>query len=161
MSKLTISNVGTIDKAQVGNGDNFQANVGSFSTLFGMKGLGCNVVELEPGKKAWPYHLHYGHEELFVIVKGNGSIRFDDEIYPVKEGDVIYTPPGEGTAHQIINSSDAPLQYLALSTKQNPEICYYPDSEKYGSYFSTPGATRGAFIAHESGHTDYFEGEDS
>ncbi len=103
-----------------------------------MKGLGCNVIKLKPGKKAWPYHLHYGHEELFVILDGSGTIRFDNELYPIKSGDVIYTPPGEGTAHQIINSSEETLMYLALSTKENPEVCYYPDSEKYNSYYETP-----------------------
>jgi uncharacterized cupin superfamily protein len=129
-----------------------------------MKGLGCNVIDLEAGNKAWPYHLHYGHEELFVVIKGSGSIRFDGELHPIKTGDVIYTPPGDGTAHQIINTSNESLQYLALSTKQSPETCFYPDSGKYGSYFSKGESTdgeRGAFIAHESSQMNYFEGEEN
>jgi uncharacterized cupin superfamily protein len=161
MPKLLIENIQSIEKTEVGNGNTFEANVGRFGPLFGMKGMGCNVVELKPGKKAWPYHLHYGQEELFIILLGSGSIRYDNEMYPIKSGDVIYTPVGEGTAHQIINSSDETLQYLALSTNENPEVCYYPDSGKYGSYSLNPDNSWKAFIAHESSELDYFSGEES
>ena len=159
-SKLSIENVNSIEKQATGDGNIFEANVGRFSSLFNMKGMGCSVVELKPEKKAWPYHLHYGQEELFVILKGTGTIRYDNELYPVKSGDVIHTPPGDGTAHQIINTSNEDLQYLALSTTENPEVCYYPDSGKYGSYSTSKDNTRKVFIAHESSAIDYFNGEE-
>jgi len=159
MSKLKISNIETVERESVGNEASFAAKVGRFTSLLGMKGFGMSVVEVEPGKKAWPYHLHYGEEEMFVILKGEGTIRYDDEHHPIKPGDVIYTPPGDGTAHQIINTSDAPLQYLAMSTQQLPEVCYYPDSGKYGSYFSRDEGDVDAFMAHERSEEDYFKGE--
>ncbi|MEM7016034.1 MAG: cupin domain-containing protein [Pseudomonadota bacterium] len=159
--KLPISNIDTIDMEEAGDGKTFKGRVGSFSDLFGLKGMGCNVVELEPGDKAWPYHLHYGHEELFVILSGAGTIRFDSEEYPVKSGDVIYAPPGEGTAHQIINTSGKLLRYLALSTKENPETCYYPDSGKYASFaWDDKGQQSSIFIAHESSRMPYHDDEE-
>ncbi len=161
MSKLLIENIDSIEKEKVGNGLNFEAKVGRFGSIFDMMGMGCSVVELKPEKKAWPYHLHYGQEELFVVLSGSGSIRYDGEIYPIKTGDVIYTPTGEGTAHQIINSSGATLQYLALSTSQNPEVCYYPDSGKYGSYAQNSDKSRKVFLAHESSELGYFDGEEN
>jgi uncharacterized cupin superfamily protein len=49
-------------------------------------------------------------------------------------GDVIACPPGGlETAHQIINTSDVEaLKYLAVSTRQSPELVDYPDSGKFG-----------------------------
>ncbi len=81
-------------------------------------------------------------------------------MYPIKSGDVFFTPPGEGTAHQIINTSKEILTYLAISTKENPEMCYYPDSGKYNSFCENPNNSRMAFIAHESSKVDYYSGED-
>ncbi|WP_444994864.1 cupin domain-containing protein [Aliikangiella sp. IMCC44359] len=159
-SKLRIENINTIEKNPVGNHKNFSANVGRFGQLFNMKDMSCSVVELKPGNKAWPYHLHYGLEELFIILQGEGSIRYDDEMHPIKSGDVIFTPPGEGTAHQIINTSKSDLQYLALSTMKSPEVCYYPDSGKYGSYVFNSDSPVKTFIAHESNAAEYFEGEE-
>ena len=123
-----------------------------------MQKLGCCLVELAPGKRAWPYHLHYGQEELFFIIEGQGSLRYDDTMRAVRAGDVIFTPVGEGTAHQIINTSEKPLKYLAMSSREDPEICYYPDSGKFGSYVEKrPAGVR--FIASAGSHVDYWQGE--
>ena len=157
---LSISNIDSVETELIGNEKQFEATVGRFTSLFNMKGIGCSSIVLEPGKKAWPYHLHYGQEELFIIISGQGTIRYNDEEYPVKSGDVIYTPPGEETAHQIVNTSKEQLKYLALSTKENPEMCYYPDSGKYGTYASDSNGDRKVFIAHESNKTTYYDGED-
>jgi uncharacterized cupin superfamily protein len=53
-------------------------------------------------------------------------------------------PANEEGAHQVINTSDAPLRYLCISTMLEPEIAVYPDSGKTG-YFAgvAPGADRG------------------
>ncbi|MFP6743746.1 MAG: cupin domain-containing protein [Alphaproteobacteria bacterium] len=52
---------------------------------------------------------------MFVILEGIGTLRYDGERHPVRQGDVIFTPTGPGTAHQIINTSDAELRYMALA----------------------------------------------
>lgn len=158
---LSISNIDSIKMESVGNGNPFEASVGRFTSLFDMKGMGCSSVVLNPGKKAWPYHLHYGQEELFIIMSGEGTIRFNGEDYPIKTGDVIFTPPGKETAHQIVNTSAEDLKYLALSTQEDPEMCYYPDSGKYATYTSDSDGKMKAFIAHESSKVEYFSGEDS
>ena len=154
-------NISTIEKITIGNGKEFEAEVGRFTEPLRMEKLGCSIVDLKPGKKAWPYHLHYGNDELFIILKGSGVIRYDDEEHNVSEGDVIYTPSGDGTAHQIINTSSKVLQYYAVSTRQDPEICYYPDSEKFGSYYTDKDANqRNAFIANKDSNTGYYSGEE-
>lgn len=62
-----------------------------------------------------------------------------------------------GTAHQIINTSERELRYLALSGKRHPEVCYYPDSDKYGAYFGEQ--REDAFLARRSSAVDYWDGE--
>ena len=139
-----------------GRGEKFAARTARIGEKLGMGKGGCSLVELEPGKCAWPYHLHFAQEELFIILEGEGTLRYDDEQYPVRKGDVIFTPTGRGTAHQIINTSQARLRYLALSSASDTELCYYPDSGKYGAYSREP---RFAFIAREGTGTDYWDGE--
>lgn len=41
---------------------------------------------------------------------------------PVRAGDVIFIPAGPEYPHQIINTSEAPLKYLSISTMEAPEI---------------------------------------
>jgi uncharacterized cupin superfamily protein len=158
-NKPPIINIDTVARTGFGQGDAFAASLARLGPVLGMEKLGCTLVELEPGKKAWPYHLHYGAEELFIVLEGKGSLRYDDMEHDITTGDIIYTPPGEGTAHQIINTSKARLRYLALSTMETPELCYYPDSGKYGAYAFKPGAPRKAFIAREGSAAQYWDGE--
>lgn len=153
---LKIINLEDSERAAFGRGEGFSAALVRIGALLGMRKLGCTLVELEPGKRAWPYHLHYGQEELFVILQGEGTLRYDDERHAIREGDVFFTPTGEGTAHQIINTSQARLRYLAMSSMDEPEVCYYPDSGKYGCWSQEGKVT---FLAHQDTRLEYWDGE--
>jgi uncharacterized cupin superfamily protein len=61
------------------------------------------------------------------------------------------------TAHQIVNSSDQELRYLAVSTQQSPEICEYPDSGKYAARVDGPDGFNAIGFSGKS--TDYWDGE--
>ncbi len=153
-------NLDDLELQPFGHGETFAARLGPMGRALGMNKMGCTLVVLEPGKRGWPLHEHYGQEELFIVLDGTGSIRFDDEQHAIKTGDVIFTPPGKGTAHQIINDSSAELRYLALSTTESPEVCYYPDSGKYGAYDFGGGEFPVRFMAHKDRAVDYWDGED-
>ncbi len=161
MSKLPIANIHKVEKNTIGDGKNFSAQVGRFSPLLKMKQLGCSIVELQPGEKAWPYHCHLGADEMFFIVSGSGTVRYDNQEYPVEQGDVIYTPTGKDTAHQIINTSNEKLSYLAIDSYKNPEVCYYPDSQKYGCYAQDADGNWDTFLAHKEANTEYYDGENN
>lgn len=94
-----------------------------------------------PGKRAYPYHCHHVNEELFVILSGTGVLRFGGDEHPVREGDVIAAPAGgRETAHQLVNTGDVDLRYLAISTMLPTEVVEYPDSNKVAVYVgSAPG----------------------
>ena len=98
------------------------------------KKLGAGFDIVAPGQMSCPYHFHYAQEEMFVILQGEGTLRVADERVPIKAGDVITIPPGPDYPHHIINTSDAPLHFLSISTQAEVEICVYPDSGKVGTY---------------------------
>lgn len=124
------------------HGDRFEARDGSASSAIGCKLLGCSVIDVPPGKRAWPFHNHHVNEEMFVILEGSGTVRIGSAEYPVRKGDIIASPPGgPETAHQIINTSDAGLRYLAISTMIPSDVVEYPDSGKLMVLVgSAPGA---------------------
>src|SRR6476659_9408908 len=92
--------------------------------------LGASVDVLPPGKRGCPYHLHHAQEEMFIVLEGHGTMRVAGEMLAVKPGDIVFVPPGPDYPHQMINTSDAPLKYLSLSTRDVPEVVEYPDSNK-------------------------------
>ena len=93
--------------------------------------LGASVDVVAPGKVTCPYHLHHAQEEMFVVLAGEGTLRVAGERLPLRTGDVVFIPAGPDYPHQIINTSSAPLKYLSISTQESPEICEYPDSNKF------------------------------
>ncbi|NIO39646.1 MAG: cupin domain-containing protein, partial [Burkholderiales bacterium] len=74
------------------------------------------MIRLKPGKRAWPYHAHYVIEEMFYILEGEGTLRHAGKEYPIRAGDFICSPADPEQPHQIINTSDKSLTYIALGT---------------------------------------------
>jgi uncharacterized cupin superfamily protein len=121
--------------------------------------LGASVDVLPPGKRSCPYHLHHAQEEMFIVLEGSGTLRVAGEMVPIKRGDVMFIPPGPEYPHQIINTSNAPLKYLSISTMETPEICEYPDSGKYLAEGSLDRANRFFVIDRRRAELDYWDGE--
>jgi uncharacterized cupin superfamily protein len=102
-----------------------------FSADIGAKKLGYNLTELPPGKAQCPFHNHHAEEEMFLILEGEGELRFGNDRFPIRKHDVIACPPGgPDLAHQLINTGTTTMRYLSLSTKAEIETCEYPDSNK-------------------------------
>lgn len=121
--------------------------------------LGASIDTVAPGKRSCPYHFHYAQEEMFVVLDGTGTLRVAGERLPIKTGDVIFIPPGPEYPHQIINTSDAPLKYLSISTRETPEICEYPDSGKYGAYARRDDGSSFRALQYPKSSVDYWESE--
>lgn len=110
-----------------------------FSAGIGARKLGYNLTELPPGKTQCPFHAHRAEEEMFLILDGEGELRYGDRRYPIRRHDVIACPTGDAsTAHQIINTGTTTLRYLALSNLSEIEVCEYPDSGKTGVHADLP-----------------------
>ena len=147
-------------------GEAYQARLGDIARRIGAQKLGYNLTVLPPGKRAFPFHNHRVNEEMFFVLEGKGEIRIGAARYAIRQGDVIACPAGgPETAHQIINTAaDGDLKYLAVSTRQTPEICDYPDSDKFAVYAELQPAGDGKpqqfrFVSRGGESLDYWEGE--
>jgi uncharacterized cupin superfamily protein len=142
----------------------YQAKLGDIGRRLGAQKLGYNLTVVPPRKRAFPLHNHRANEEMFFIVEGRGELRRGKETYPLRAGDVVCCPPGgPETAHQIINTSDADLKYLAVSTRISPEIADYPESGKFGvmgEFIGTDGKPQMfRYIGRIGNSIDYWDGE--
>jgi uncharacterized cupin superfamily protein len=120
--------------------------------------LGASIDVVAPGMRSCPYHFHYAQEEMFIVLEGTGTLRVAGEQLPIKSGDVIFIPPGPEYPHQIINTSQAPLKYLSISTREQPELVEYPDSGK----FQAMGVHEGKavhYVQRPSASLDYWQDE--
>jgi uncharacterized cupin superfamily protein len=145
--------------------ERFDARMGQIAPLIGARQLGYNITAVPPGKRAFPFHNHRVNEEMFFILEGTGELRFGEERYPVRSGDVIACPAGDKRhAHDILNTGESELRYLAVSTKLSPELAEYPDSGKFGvlaQLVDEDGAEPRMFfhLGREGEGLDYWEGE--
>ena len=121
--------------------------------------LGASVDTVAPGMRSCPYHFHHAQEEMFVVIEGSGTLRVAGELIPLHAGDIAFIPPGPEYPHQIINTSDAPLKYLSISTRESPEICEYPDSDKYLAMASLAEGRFFDAIQRSRNSVDYWDGE--
>jgi len=139
-------------------------SMGRITPLVGAQQLGYNVTAVPPGRRAFPYHSHRVNEEMFFILSGTGEVRIGDRTYPLRRGDVVACPAGGiETAHQIINTGIEELRYLAVATTRTPEICDYPDSNKFGVYDEPRGdqdpKSMFRHLARTDQCLDYWDGE--
>ena len=134
----------------------FQDRYASFSKNIGAKKLDYGMAIVPPGKKLCPFHNHRIGEEMFLILEGEGTLRYGEEEYSVKKHDVIACPPGgPEVAHQLINTGNSDLKYLCLSTHTPHEICEYPDSNKV--LVAADGYNHLSKLADQA---EYYEGEE-
>jgi len=94
-----------------------------------------SVYEVPPGKSAVPYHYHLRNEEVFFILSGTGLLKSPTGEQRVTAGDYLYFPNNEGGAHKLTNISDSePLVYADFDILHDPEVAFYPDSDKVGIF---------------------------
>lgn len=146
-------------------GDQYAAQHARLGERLGSKKLGSQLVIVPPGKKAWPYHAHLVNEELFFMLAGEGVLRLHDKEYLLSSGDLISIPPGLEYAHQLINVSETEeLTYLSISTMEEPDVLFFPESNKISVIAGVPpgGDPKKAtlnFTTSLDSEVDYWEGE--
>ncbi len=109
------------------------------------------IVRIEPGKKAYPYHAHSAQWEFYHVISGRATVRHEGGRTPVRAGDAFLFRPGE--PHQIENDSDADVVIYVIADNPFGESCHYPDSGKW----SVPIPERRLL---RSDPLDYFDGEE-
>jgi len=150
-----IINLDDVEFDDIENNGPYTSSRGLFSDRIGARQLGYNLTVLPAGKVQCPFHSHHGEEEMFLILEGEGELRFGDARYPIRKHDVIACPTGgPEVAHQIINTGKTTMRYLALSTRVDVDACEYPDSQKV---MVATGRLRKMFRAENT--VDYYDRE--
>ncbi len=161
MKVKPIINLDTLDKFEEHEKGSFHGKYAILSDNIGASRLGYNLTIVKPGKKSCPFHNHYINEEMFLILDGQGTLRFGEEEFAVAKHDIIACPPGgKEVAHQLINTGATDLKYLALSTRDPYDICEYPDSNKVLSMAGTYAERKLRHMSSLDNSLDYFDGEE-
>ena len=87
------------------------------TNMFGaeMEGFLDEVVWgfLKKGMKVYP-HKH-PQKELYIFVRGKGTMRVDDKEIPVGERDVVFIPPN--SMHTAWNDDEEDLEFILVRAK--------------------------------------------
>lgn len=126
----------------------------------GAERLGASLFELPPGTAPFPYHAHYGNEEMLIVLGGRPSLRTPEGWRELDEGEMVAFPRGERGAHQVANFSEAAARVLIVSEMNGPDVLRYPDSDKVAAREGAPGGKPGFWRNFRSEDAvDYWEGE--
>ena len=121
--------------------------------------VGLRREVIPPGKQSFPRHAHMAEEEIFVVVRGRGTLLRGAERVAVEAGDVAAFPAGTGVAHAFVADLGEELEFLSIGERNDNDVVVYPDS----------GKLLVASVADENGErrdrlgrlqeADYFDGE--
>ncbi|MGZ4178158.1 MAG: cupin domain-containing protein [Solirubrobacteraceae bacterium] len=139
-----------------GDPEGYHAGMARFGAEIGAVMLGGSVYELPPGQSICPYHYEYGNEEWLVVLDGRPTVRHPEGEEELASGDVVCFPIGPAGAHKVTNRTDAPVRVLMLSTKVEPSVAVYPDSDKIGVW---PGNPRDNILVRRESNVDYWDRE--
>ena len=84
---------------------------GTFENLLDVDYCKVKQIIIKPGQ-APSYQYHFKRSEIWVVVKGKGQLKLDDEISSVKTGQTIYIPLK--SKHQIKNTGDEDLIFIEV-----------------------------------------------
>ena len=89
-----------------------------------------DIRKLNPGKFSFPYHYHHNSEELMMVISGSMTLRDNQGIKIVEQGQLVFFEMGENGVHQFYNHSSVPCIYLDLRSNMGLDVTEYPDSGK-------------------------------
>ena len=82
-----------------------------------MTGSEISFTVYPPGGSIPFFHSHKTHEEVYVIIKGEGEYQIDNTIIPIKEGSVIRV--GTGASRNLKNTGTEPMIVMCEQSVEN------------------------------------------
>ena len=80
---------------------------------FDTKNLAVTWVDCPPGSEQ-QLHQHETQEQVYVIIRGRGTMIVGDEQQEIDEGTLVVIPPR--TQHAIHNTSADPMSYVSATS---------------------------------------------
>lgn len=110
------------------NGD-LKASTEIFDLVSGLEDLYASKEVLGPGEVYNRLHSHSGSEELYIVLEGEGAIRINERLLPIKSGQCFGKPRGYDCSSQILNTGVDRMVFLDIGTENRGEIdlCRYPE----------------------------------
>jgi len=152
LSKLEVAYDGT-------DPEGYRAGMARFGPSIEAKRLGMSLYELPPGQSICPYHYEYPDEEWLIVLQGRPTLRRPNGEEELEPEDVVCFPEGPEGAHKVTNETDETVRVLMLSTKTEPSVAVYPDSDKIGVWPVPGGGPDKVMLRRSDGAVDYYDGE--
>ena len=90
----------------------------------GAQAVGVQRVEVDPGARIGPVHVHAAEEEIFFVLSGSGLAWIDGAVHEIAATDTIVYPAG-GPAHTLIAGDDG-LDVLCFGENLDPPVVHLP-----------------------------------
>jgi uncharacterized cupin superfamily protein len=117
----------------------------------GAKRLGVALIEIDPGRRSTPPHVHADEDEAFLVLAGSGlsyqsAARDDVRTYAIGVDDLLWHP-SNGDAHTLVAGEEG-LTVLAVAEGSRTKTTYLPRTKQFwlGARWS-PADTRHPFLA--------------
>jgi len=146
----SIVNVADVEPERLDR-DGFRGVAHKLAAAAGSAQSGLHYEVIEPGNLNCPPHCHAAEEEIFLVLDGEGTCLLGDDEHPVRPGNVVACPPGDGIAHAF-RAGSTPLTLLTYGTREPNDIVYYPRSGKV--------LLAGAGVIGRIEPADYWDGEE-
>lgn len=92
----------------------------------GPRNMGMTFGVHQPGQGMGP-HVHPLSEEILIVYRGTGEMYLKDRWIPVKEGDVVYAPPG--IYHGTRNPEGNTDIFMTIGCGAPPQLDLYQRSD--------------------------------
>jgi uncharacterized cupin superfamily protein len=134
----------------------YRTEMARFGPSIGASMIGASVYMLPPGQAGSPYHYELGDEEWLIVLDGEVVVRDPDGEHRLGPGDTVCFPAGAQGAHKVAALPERAARVLMLSTRREPSVAIFPDSDKIGVI--DPGDGR-SYEFPRSAAVNYWQGE--
>ena len=95
--------------------------------VFGLNDFGVNYMTLPPGAWSSQRHWHSHEDEFVYVLSGTATLVTDDGETQLAPGMCAGFASGETNGHQLVNSTDQPVVYLEIGTRNADDDGFYSD----------------------------------
>lgn len=111
MTNFKMAEIGSISEL----GKNYENGKAFLYDLLGLTGCEISVSAMPAGVKLPFNHKHKQNEEIYIFLKGTGTMTLDGEVIDIKEGSCVKVLPS--VVRTMESKTD--MQYICVQAKEN------------------------------------------